>query len=341
MKSVTAQAPTRVDLAGGTLDLWPLHCLLDHKTTVNVAIGLDATVTVESSGSKNFEFVSLDQSQSQSGSYSELCKSRELALFSLLLSFYWNEKLPPIKITSRATSPAGAGLGGSSCLAVTMGAALWKTRQQFEDLPDLGERKLVQISQDIEARLISSPTGCQDYWGAVRGGVNVIEFPYGGVEVTTMDSETIGSLVGSQMVVCYSGKSRQSAINNWEIYKRFFDGDQQIIKNFNQIGKLAENCASALKNNDLESALAHSKAEWSLRCELWPAIETVETKAINRAAIEAGANFSRVCGAGGGGVMAIFTDQKHRDEVCESVTKAGGEVLPAQVATQGLRVDTF
>ena len=49
---ITATAPTRIDLAGGTIDLWPIHHLLDHKATVNVGITCTATVQITETGNK-------------------------------------------------------------------------------------------------------------------------------------------------------------------------------------------------------------------------------------------------------------------------------------------------
>jgi len=342
MKSITANAPTRVDIAGGTLDLWPLHCGLDHKATVNVGITLDATVTVEESKSGQIEFQCIDLRKSAAGSYAEMSKNEDLPLFSLVLSHYWNDSLPPIKITSRAKSPAGAGLGGSSCLAVTMGSALAEARRHTKDpgiyFEKMDETKLVQTSQDIEAKLISAPTGCQDYWGAVRGGVNIIKFPFGGVEVNTLDPEKVGSVLNEKMIVCYSGKSRASAINNWDIFKKFFDRDSATIQNFEEIGKIAEDCGQALLDQNVDLALNLSMKEWNLRKKIWPSIETIETKKIDEAAVGAGAKFSRVCGAGGGGVMAIFCEPEDRENICMEVSKVGGEILSAEIAVEGLTI---
>src|SRR5258705_7222544 len=47
MTKQTAYSPTRIDLAGGTLDIWPLNMLVDRALTVNVAIDLWATAVIE------------------------------------------------------------------------------------------------------------------------------------------------------------------------------------------------------------------------------------------------------------------------------------------------------
>ena len=43
---ITASAPTRIDLAGGTLDIWPLYLFHEHAQTVNAAISLRAHVEI-------------------------------------------------------------------------------------------------------------------------------------------------------------------------------------------------------------------------------------------------------------------------------------------------------
>ena len=332
---VTAQAPTRVDLAGGTLDLWPVHFLLKESATVNVSVTLEATVEVTPSTDGKFHFVSDDQQSRWDGSLLGAFENKVLPLPGRMLQSTWHSGLPAVTVTSRAKSPAGAGLGGSSCLAVTLQKALLTARGIFEKFQIPDEAKLVRTAQDAEALIIHAPTGCQDYWGAVRGGVNVIRFPFGGETVETTSPQEFPAL-GEQMILCYSGKSRASAINNWMIFKRTFDGDERTLKILGGIGEAAVRCARSVKARDLVGVLKASEEEWNLRRELWPDITTVETENLDKAAKAAGATFSRVCGAGGGGVMAVFASAPQRPAVISALTAAGGTVLPAGPSGKGL-----
>jgi D-glycero-alpha-D-manno-heptose-7-phosphate kinase len=338
MFKINSIAPTRVDLAGGTIDLWPIHNLLDRKATVNVAVSLEASVEVTPSPDKLFYFESTDQKISDSGTFEQIISSPKLRLFSLLLSAFWNKNLPTIKIKTSARSPAGAGLGGSSCLSVAFVGAIAQARKQFEPsykIPD--EFELVRTAQDVESRVIHAPTGVQDYWGGMRGGINIIEFPFGRTTVTTLP----GSIWEGQdfnLICCYSGKSRASAINNWEIFKRIFDGDQGLLEKIAAIGHEAADCAEAVSKKMWKEAIAASKREWLLRTALWPKIETEETKRIDIAARDAGAMFTRVCGAGGGGVMGVFCPRELTEKVSKAMTNAGGQVMDVVVGGPGLSV---
>ena len=338
VRQVSARAPTRIDLAGGTLDLWPIHHLLDRKATVNVGVSLDARADVKLLEPGNsYRFSSKDQAIEVRGEFAAITATSELPLLGLLTKAIWRADLPRISIETSARSPAGAGLGGSSCLGITVAGALWRMRSEITGEREPEEAALLRIVQDVEARLIRSPTGVQDYWGGLRGNVNILRFPYGGTKVETLAPEKVAGLE-DELILCYSGKSRASAINNWKIFKRLFDGDQDLLRIFNEIGAVAEDCAAAAAAGNFGAMIELSMKEWALRVKLWPNIETTETKIIDQAAKANGARFSRVCGAGGGGVMAVFAPKDRKKTVAEALRAAGGTVLDAGVAHYGLEV---
>ncbi len=338
MYKVTAVAPTRVDLAGGTIDLWPIHNLLDRKATVNVAVSLNATVEVSPSPDKLFHFHSEDQNLRDSGSFTEISRSKTLSLFGLLLSALWHEGLPPISIKTSAKSPAGAGLGGSSCLAIAFCRAVAAARHHIDKTYVIpSEDVIVRTAQDVESRVIHAPTGVQDYWGGMRGGINILEYPFGQTVVKTLPGK-LWDKVDFKLICCYSGKSRASAINNWEIFKRIFDGDKILLEKIAAIGNEAANCAEAIRANDWKEAIMASQREWTLRTALWPAIETAETKKIDSAARDAGATFTRVCGAGGGGVMGVICPRDKVENITAAMTAAGGLVMDVIVGGPGVTV---
>ena len=336
--TVTATAPTRVDLAGGTLDLWPIHNLLEQKATVNLAISLNATTKIYPSKNRFYNIISRDTETSDSGKFADIIHSKRLPLIGLLISAFWAEELPPITVETSALSPAGAGLGGSSCLAITVLKALWTARRRIDpSLPELTEERLVRTAQDVESLVILAPTGVQDYWGAVRGGINILKYPFGETTVETLPGH-IWNDQEFKLLCCYSGKSRASAINNWEIFKGLFNGDKQLLARMQAIGALAQECADAILAGEWKSAFVASQKEWILRTQLWPTIETSETKSIDHAAVRAGALFTRVCGAGGGGVMAILSPIDRVEAVSSAMTIAGGKILDVIVGGSGLEL---
>ncbi len=326
---IQALSPTRVDLVGGTLDIAPMTQILTHKKTVNFGISLFAGVTIRKSPG-TFVIRSIDQNIDIEGNWRDICSAGRLPLLEKILAHFWHPELPPISIEVQARSPAGAGLGGSSCLGIAFASGLIRGRAELGMPLDLTEKELVQHVQDLETAVIRVPTGCQDYWGGLRGGINIISYPPGGVEVETL--RKVGNeQLSDMLLLCYSGVSRASGTNNWAIFKKAFDGDQHTLNILGDIGKLSDGVAIAVKNHDWTEAFRLSAAEWRLRTKLWSDIETVETKALTAAALKAGASFARICGAGGGGVMAVFAPRERHVSVKQALESTGGSILNGEV----------
>ena len=47
MTRIISSAPTRIDLAGGTIDIWPLYLFHEGASTLNAAISLRAHVELD------------------------------------------------------------------------------------------------------------------------------------------------------------------------------------------------------------------------------------------------------------------------------------------------------
>src|ERR1700730_6370846 len=109
---IEARAPTRIDLAGGTLDIWPLYLFHPPAFTLNCAINLYASCTLETrANTKSMKLVSLDTNQcEQFPSWSALADSshyRLPLLAQFAKCFPWPRGLT---ITTNSQAPAGAGI---------------------------------------------------------------------------------------------------------------------------------------------------------------------------------------------------------------------------------------
>src|SRR6266851_4451155 len=122
MRKVIVRAPVRADLAGGTLDLWPLYLFHPGSRTVNVAISFYAESEVEETGDGAIEIHLTDQQyRRRCDSLTELASDHKAALIYRALEHF---RLTGIRITTRTDAPRGSGLGGSSALAITLVRAL-------------------------------------------------------------------------------------------------------------------------------------------------------------------------------------------------------------------------
>ena len=126
---ITAKAPTRIDLAGGTLDIWPLYLLYDESITINLAINLFATASLQPLPDSRIQIVSKDQNASLEAAHlTELSKDGQLSLLSRLIHHF--APTQGFHLETDCKAPAGSGLGGSSALAIAVSGALNELTQK-------------------------------------------------------------------------------------------------------------------------------------------------------------------------------------------------------------------
>ena len=119
---IETSAPTRIDLAGGTIDIWPLYLFHPGAQTINAAISLRARARLESRTDERIVIHSRDtETTVDADDWRSLRDEPRLRLLSLLVHFF---EARGLTLTTTSDSPAGAGIAGSSALNVAVCAAL-------------------------------------------------------------------------------------------------------------------------------------------------------------------------------------------------------------------------
>ena len=329
---IEAKAPTRIDLAGATLDIWPLYLFHEGAVTVNCAVTRRASCMIETTGGKKIVLASRDTNRTETfASFAALDRAGKYRL--PLLAHLVRQFAPRegFTLTTDSEAPAGAGLGGSSAMAVAICAALDK-------LTGAGRafREWIHISRDIEAIVIRVPTGTQDHYPPAFGGVSAIHLRSGG-EVREELATDVDELE-RRLVLCYTGKPRQSGINNWEVFQKRIDGDRRVRKNLEMISQIAQQVRPAVAKRDWNGLERLVREEWRARRKNLPTISTPVIDRIIANARRNGATAGKVCGAGGGGCVALLIEPDARSRVEHAVCEAGGQVLPMKIDRVGVQV---
>jgi len=325
---VTARAWCRVDLGGGTLDIWPLGLLHPGARTVNVAVDLAATVRLRRVD--GVYRVLQGESRVEAASASALAALPDGALVGVVAQAM---SLPPVEVTLASDSPRGGGLGASSAMVVALIAAA----QAELGRPASSPAELAHLARDLEARLMSLPTGIQDHYPALLGGALEILQQPGGEVVRRLEVDL--DRLGDSLLVVYSGASHFSAGNNWQVVRRRLDGEPEITGLFAGIAAAAAELPAALEAGDLAWVGALMSREWSFRRRLAEGISTPALEALVATALAAGAWGGKACGAGGGGSLVFLCPPDRRADVAAALQRAGGRVLPTRPAGGPLTVD--
>jgi D-glycero-alpha-D-manno-heptose-7-phosphate kinase len=330
---ISARAPTRIDLAGGTLDIWPLYLFHPGAVTVNVAISRYASCAIETAPrSRRIKLLSRDTRRREAfASLGALARARryQLPLLAHLVR-YFRPKVG-LTLTTDSEAPAGAGIGGSSAMAVAICAALDRLTGAHRKLEDW-----IHISRDAEAEVIRVPTGTQDHYPPAFGGANAIHLEPGSEWRQPLHVNL--DELQRRLVLCYTGKPRQSGINNWEVMKAHMDGNRRVWRSLEAITRVAIAMKSAIERSRWEEAGRLLREEWAFRRRNIPTISTPVIDRIIAGALRAGALGGKVCGAGGGGCVALLIEPEARARVEAAITRAGGQILPVRIDRHGVQV---
>ncbi len=327
--AIEATAPTRIDLAGGTVDIWPLYLFHPGAVTVNVAIDRRASCRVESS-QDGLRIESKDTlARAEGPDVEHVLGDGVLSLVAHVLRAL--EIRSGLKVVTHSRVPAGSGLGGSSALAVTVAAAASRAVGR-----DLDADSLWPVVRDAEAQCIAVPTGVQDYHAAIHGGILGIHLEPGAVRVERLPTDP--ARVEECLILVDAGATRFSGINNWDVFKGQIDGDKVVRSSLAAIVAAAGKVRAALVDGRYADIGDFIAEEWAARKNLASGVTTPEIdRIVDAAASEGGAG--KVCGAGGGGMVLVWASPGRRDKVEAAVRSAGFKPQAFRLDLRGLEVE--
>jgi D-glycero-alpha-D-manno-heptose-7-phosphate kinase len=331
---VTNQGSVRVDLVGGTLDIEPINLIIKNVVTLNVATGLKATATLIKTDFDGVEIISKDYNKSYKYPSADLTEDRvvysrefqEMTFVLQILRLFNITKNLRLELSSGA--PAGSGLGGSSAMGVT----LYKALCHFTGTSYERDTAVLRV-KSVESRILNQGVaGYQDYFPALTGGVLAVKGIEGRINVEQLYTPELKEVLESHLTLIYSGQSRASGINNWEVYKGFFDKKPEVVEGLTRIADISHGMYLALKNKDWDKMLSYIAQEGEAREKLFPGITTDKIRQFTSELKKDGNVLGlKMCGAGGGGCF-ILVHKGLNPEVIKTKVKAHGmEVLPFQV----------
>lgn len=297
----------RVDLSGGTLDLWPLYNFVSGAKTINCAISLkacceftkmsDPTIKVEI---ENLNYIKVFKNLKQ------LLESEdsELQILKPVLKTYVFATGFHIKTSSQ--SPVGAGLGGSSTLLVAIVRAI------DEELGvKRSEEDYVSFVCNLESLMLKTPAGTQDYYQAIHPGLSYIDYQFWGRTRIPFKSPWLEKNK-KDFVLIYSGLPHHSGLNNWKIYQNCVNKDEVTLRILQNLKNLSEDFYQELGSQDADQLPALLKQELNLRRELATGFVNDQLEIIISFLQKNEIDKFKICGAGGGGCLWAFVPQEKR-----------------------------
>ena len=327
---VTKSGSVRVDLVGGTLDLEPINLILPNVVTLNCATSLKAEVKLEAYDSEEIVIVSEDYDKTYEFQLSEMTDENlyssnhfeEMSFVLQVMALFGKDR--GIKVTLKSGAPACSGLGGSSAMGITLYRALCELYGK-----DVETDEAVLQVKGIESRILNKGmAGYQDYYPALLGGVLCLRGDPGKIINEQLYSEELSEFLEERLTLVYSGISRNSGINNWDVYKGFFDNDETIRNSMKEIAEVSYKAYQAILKKDWPRLLECIAEEGDLRTDLAPGIVPKEVNFVyNTLKANLLVDGMKMCGAGGGGCFILIHQADKRMEILDRLDSTTMKVL--------------
>lgn len=332
---VVKEGSVRVDLAGGTLDIPPMHLILKNVVTLNVATSLKAKVVLTKTDKAGVDIESHDYQKTIFYPSTDFTNDKiyhqnffkEFTFIIQLLDLFGLKENLKVELSSGA--PAGSGLGGSSAMGATFYSALCEfTGKSFD------AAEAIRKVNGTEGRILNSGMpGYQDYYPALYGGVLALLPTAGEIKVEQLYNEGLAHFIEDHATLVFSGESRLSGINNWEVYKAFFDKNAEVIRGMSAIADISYQAYQAITKNNYDELLSLIGQEGDERKKLFPNIVTPTIHEVfTEMKMVVPKLGMKMCGAGGGGCFLLTHPKNEQAKLKPILEKARMKILTFKVS---------
>lgn len=296
---IISRTPLRISLGGGGTDL-PSY----YETTGRgflVASAIDKYIYI--AAHQNFEDkILLKYSQIENKSTID---EIEHGIFREALRFTGSSGM--IELTSVADIPAGTGLGSSGTFTVGVLNALSAYAKKPTSAAELAKNAC-----HIEIDVLGEPVGKQDQYIAAHGGLTAFEFLKDGTVITqsvNLSSSGVDEL-SENLLLFFTGIRRSASEELARTKQEASQASSGIKANLDEVMRAGYLAAETLEAGDLNKFATSLTDQWKLKYlrSPSPTHDTVDSW-INQG-IEAGAAGGKLVGAGGGGFLLFYSENK-------------------------------
>jgi D-glycero-alpha-D-manno-heptose-7-phosphate kinase len=320
---IIVRSPLRITLGGGGTDL-PSYYREHEGFLVAAAIDRYVYITIHQMFQSGFiiKYSQLERVERRENIHHPIVREA-LALTGVT---------DKVEITSMADIPAGTGLGSSGSFTTALLRALHAHRKTIISTHDLAEQAC-----HIEIERLREPIGKQDQFIAAYGGVTCFRFnKRDTVEVwpAAVSAETLYNLEDS-LVMFFTGTSRSASAVLKDQDDRSKSKDSAIIDNLHYVKDLGLRSLKALETGDLRKFGALMDEHWQHKKKRSGAMSNPEIDKWYELAIRNGALGGKLIGAGGGGFLLFYTEDKK--PVRHALREAGLEEVRIRFDFEGTK----
>jgi D-glycero-alpha-D-manno-heptose-7-phosphate kinase len=216
---------------------------------------------------------------------------------------------PHLEITSMSDIPAGAGLGSSGSFTTALLRALHTLHHTF-----VGQQELAEQACHIELDILKEPIGKQDQYIASVGGITCFEFERDDsvrVRPLRISAQTCSDLEDN-LGLFFTGYTRSASLILRDQDSRSKQNDADMLANLNCIKELGLQSKTALESGDLPRFAQLMHVHWEHKRRRSQGMSNTCIDEYYKIARNNGALGGKLIGAGGGGFLMLYSEDKMR-----------------------------
>ncbi len=217
--------------------------------------------------------------------------------------------VPYLEMTSMADIPAGTGLGSSGSFTTALLKALHALKKNL-----IHPQELAEQACHIEINLLKEPIGKQDQYIAAYGGITCFRFlPNHQVEAWPLkiDTDTLYNLEDN-LLLFFTGHSRSASAVLQEQDEKSKQNDKEMIANLHFIKEIGRESKEALEAGNLERFAELMNVHWEHKKRRSTTMSNDCIDEYYQLARQNGALGGKLIGAGGGGFLMFYAEDKVR-----------------------------
>jgi D-glycero-alpha-D-manno-heptose-7-phosphate kinase len=329
---IRARAPLRISFAGGGTDVPPFP-QREGGQVLNATINRYAYGTLRSREDGNITIHSYDYGSSvQLAPREAPVFDGKLDLAKAAIARFTEGAVGGFDLLLHSNAPPGSGLGASSALMVAMIGVL----AEFRNVP-VTDYELAELAHTIEREELGIRGGRQDQYAATFGGFNFIELHGDHVVVNPLRiAQDVVLELEHNLLLCFTGNTRQSDHIIEDQMGRYERGDQGTQSGLTAQKELALAMKNALLQRHLSEFGDLLHTAWEAKKRMSDRISNDRIEELYAAARAAGALGGKVTGAGGGGYLLLYCDDR-KHEVAARMQELGADVDEFAFEPAGLR----
>ena len=214
-----------------------------------------------------------------------------------------------IEISTLTDIPAKTGLGSSGSFSTALIKAMYSFNQKM-----IGRRELAEKACDIEINKLNQPSGKQDQYISVYGGISEFNINKKGVVKVNnlkISNQTILELEDN-LLLFFTGFSRNSSLILNEQNKKTINRHAQIIENLDYIKFLGKEIKKKLLKGNCSDFGKLMNEHWMYKLKRSKNMSNKTINEIYNFAMKNGAIGGKLIGAGGGGFLLFYTNTPSR-----------------------------